>query len=735
MAEPTAVERMRLVKLGYAMPDGSYYIRAGNVGASDLQNAIRDVGRGQEDSHNAIRVHIAKRAKALGLIDEIPDDWQADGSLKHDTLNELADGFLSHFGITGMRWGGHLPGTEAVGGKGNPDGANGPSPQYQQGGAGNTKAAFIQRGDQSGGNSGGNNGPSGNNVNTPDQQANQSVDFLKNLHDHVAQQTQAAGAEAQNSEPPPPKSVPASSPPATSSPPAAKPKSNLTSQQASAVHAASKKHLAAVSQLHNKAQAAQVAHKKNKKKLATHPVKGHVKKTTNAAATQHAAHMKHLAQTAAALHKAHLVAMAKLKSKHRPVVNAKAGASHLSAQDKAALKQLSPAQRSALNKIPANLRAHASSLSLKQQNNLRLTPNERTALSKLSPKQKAALAKATAASAKKRHEAALAKKAVITGNKSVAAAKKQTIAAQAHRAAAQKTAYNKLRLNAQNGTRHAMDDPSGTYLEHEEVKDALDLLADAFLEHHGVKGMRWDVKKAVRSAYGFPTGTPKKPKTQGPVSKGVNKAVDYAIKHPIKTGIAIQGTRVAYEHRHQITDFGVKAAGTAKIVAHIIKVMNEQRNSPAGQEALAIGRKYVQGRVIHEDDSGSLEHHGVKGMHWGVRRNGGHPSRDEHPVSADAHKAHEVAKTIHEHGTAAVGNEDLQHLVNRQRLLQQHAQLNPGDPSRYKKGLDFVKNLTNDVNTVVNAVNTGQRVVKTTQGLASGKTSSSSGPANQEQAA
>jgi pyruvate-formate lyase len=114
-----------------------------------------------------------------------------------------------------------------------------------------------------------------------------------------------------------------------------------------------------------------------------------------------------------------------------------------------------------------------------------------------------------------------------------------------------------------------------------------------------------------------------------------------------------------------------------------------------------------------------LAHYGIKGMHWGVRRNGGHPGREEHPVSSDAQKAHEVARTIHEHGTAAVGNEDLQHLVNRQRLLQQHAQLNPGDPSHYRKGLDYVKSLTNDVNTVVNAVNTGQRAVKTAQGFSS----------------
>jgi hypothetical protein len=598
------------------MPDGSYYIRAGKVGASDLQNAIQAVGRGQEDSHNAIRVHIMKRAKALGLSDEIPDTWNADGSLKHDALDQLADGFLQHFGITGMRWGQHLPGTEAVGGKGNPDGANGPSAKYLPAGA-NRKAAFIQRGDHTGDKPGSNNGPPGHDdVKTPDQQANESVDFLSRLRDHVAQQTEAARAEAEDAdhapgsglgafgnhsqgdqsgpdtEAPPPKSAPVSS---ASTAKTAKPKSSLTSQQAQAVHEASKKHLANVSQIHNKAKAAQLAHKKNKRKLATHPNKGVAKRNIHAASKQHAAQMHHLANVAKAAHKAHQEHMAKLKSKHKPVVNAKAKPGHLTTQDKAALRQLSPAQRSALKKVPANLRAHAGSLSLKQQNDLRLTPNERKALSHLSPKQKEALAKATAASAKARHERALAKKAghKIVSNASTASARKATAAAQAHRTPAQQAAVNKLRLNAQNGTQHAVDEPEGTFLEHDEAADGLDVLADGFLEHHGIKGMK-----------------------------------------------------------------------------------------------------------------------------WGVRRNGGHPGREEaHPVSSDAQKAHEIAKTIHEHGTAALSNDDLQHLVNRQRLLQQHAQLNPADPSNYRRGLDFVKSLTNDVNTVVSAVNTGQRAVKTVQGL------------------
>lgn len=46
----------------------------------DLRNAIRAVGRGSGD-HDKIRAYIIRRAKALGAEDEIPDNWNSDGSV------------------------------------------------------------------------------------------------------------------------------------------------------------------------------------------------------------------------------------------------------------------------------------------------------------------------------------------------------------------------------------------------------------------------------------------------------------------------------------------------------------------------------------------------------------------------------------------------------------------------------------------------------------------------------
>lgn len=86
MAKYTQKDRDAMAAKGQAMPDGSYPI----ADKQDLQNAIHAVGRGGAD-HDAIRRHIIKRAKSLGAADMIPDNWNADGSLKNqNSANALA---------------------------------------------------------------------------------------------------------------------------------------------------------------------------------------------------------------------------------------------------------------------------------------------------------------------------------------------------------------------------------------------------------------------------------------------------------------------------------------------------------------------------------------------------------------------------------------------------------------------------------------------------------------------
>jgi len=79
-------DRDRMAKSGEAMPDGSYPI----ADEEDLDNAIHAVGRGGAD-HDGIRKHIIARAAALKLSSKIPDNWNADGSLKTSQADDQID--------------------------------------------------------------------------------------------------------------------------------------------------------------------------------------------------------------------------------------------------------------------------------------------------------------------------------------------------------------------------------------------------------------------------------------------------------------------------------------------------------------------------------------------------------------------------------------------------------------------------------------------------------------------
>lgn len=81
MADLSTSARKDAAHKGQAMPGGRFPIR----NRADLQAAIRAVGRvkpNTEQARSTVRRHIIRRAKALGLSSEIPDTWNADGTLK-----------------------------------------------------------------------------------------------------------------------------------------------------------------------------------------------------------------------------------------------------------------------------------------------------------------------------------------------------------------------------------------------------------------------------------------------------------------------------------------------------------------------------------------------------------------------------------------------------------------------------------------------------------------------------
>lgn len=59
----SAAERQKAAKSGAAMPDGSFPIHT----PEDLANARQAIGRAAPDKQDAVKAHIRKRAKALGV--------------------------------------------------------------------------------------------------------------------------------------------------------------------------------------------------------------------------------------------------------------------------------------------------------------------------------------------------------------------------------------------------------------------------------------------------------------------------------------------------------------------------------------------------------------------------------------------------------------------------------------------------------------------------------------------
>jgi len=86
-------DRDKAASSGAAMPDGSYPILSCS-GENSVDSAISAVGRGSAD-HDAIRRHIQKRAKSLGCVSKIPDNWNADGSLKDAAAVQGGTGFAA----------------------------------------------------------------------------------------------------------------------------------------------------------------------------------------------------------------------------------------------------------------------------------------------------------------------------------------------------------------------------------------------------------------------------------------------------------------------------------------------------------------------------------------------------------------------------------------------------------------------------------------------------------------
>jgi len=213
-----------------------------------------------------------------------------------------------------------------------------------------------------------------------------------------------------------------------------------------------------------------------------------------------------------------------------------------------------------------------------------------------------------------------------------------------------------------------------------------------------------------------------KPKERG---KGYATAVfDAGVKYARKEGfskITLEVPGNAPDARHIYEKFGFKPTGEhlghtgdmwggLTVMAYDIPKTSTVRHAETLDDeferaitmhfgAMGIDEIMFGNDATHSETTGVddvLEHFGVKGMHWGVRRS-------RLPSSSDAARVNSSKKIAKKSGTDALSTKDLQELVTRMNLEQQYSRMT-SKPGPIKRGLNFTNGVLSAGNTVNQAI-------------------------------
>jgi hypothetical protein len=245
------------------------------------------------------------------------------------------------------------------------------------------------------------------------------------------------------------------------------------------------------------------------------------------------------------------------------------------------------------------------------------------------------------------------------------------------------------------------------------------------IEHFGVKGMHWGVRNSSASS----GGTSKHDALIEKAKKHENVAASHAAlakafseqHQELQThGVYSKAFKTAYgdkastasDQYFQWTQGRSKAVALGELDNNLRLLHNSHVRSTNRHAAKAIKLRAKASGMQHSDlalleamdDEAVLAHFGIKGMHWGVR--------NANPGSADHQRAQEVHGLIKTGGVKSATNKDLQDLITRLNLEQQHARLT-ATPSRVEAGHNFIRKTLGLTKTGLDVVQTGARVAST----------------------
>ena len=215
---------------------------------------------------------------------------------------------------------------------------------------------------------------------------------------------------------------------------------------------------------------------------------------------------------------------------------------------------------------------------------------------------------------------------------------------------------------------------------------------EEYFQHFGTKGMHWGVRRSRGQLL------EKADKHEKTSAIHAHLANEYGKQHQEiqQKGIYSKAFKTVYGDHAPLQNEGIFRLTTGRGKAQALEEVNQtiqslhnsharsaNRHSKKAAKLRALAATAEHTGFIDEDDF--LEHFGVKGMHWGVRRDSSGGGSGGSHISPDAARAHTSATTARKHGTSALSNADLQHLVTRINLEKQHGQLNTRQRSQGEK--------------------------------------------------
>lgn len=280
---------------------------------------------------------------------------------------------------------------------------------------------------------------------------------------------------------------------------------------------------------------------------------------------------------------------------------------------------------------------------------------------------------------------------------------------------------------------------------------------EEFLAHHGIRGMKWGVRRADKKFEKL-SNHPivKRALLDGAEHKANQEllALDKKYKNDIQMlgGIPV-GSKKYYDevysvlnkHLAEISSTQVNASGTRRLKASLdvddrgvehLNVSTEAIEHSANKVELPFERN-ANGAIVNvkfpdelltlldeplaqsvTKTEDFLEHHGIRGMKWGVRRrrsaSSGSSSRANKKAtgsprpSDEGRAARKILDKQKQHGTVALTNHELRTVNARVKLEQEFNKHTPPAKTKLKKGEDYA-------NTFIKAVDTGVKVYTSTQ--------------------